>query len=164
MLCEGGRASTRARTIPFPKYSVLLHLFPVTHLHGRVELGRKDANGGSALVDVGTEVAGVLLERVERLAQRPDVGVEVRVRPVVGLELRIDLLDLSPERTNLGLAGLDLPLELLDLVVEDELELLQLLVLLLQLVDALFPLADDAVFLVDHAAQSRNVLLQRIDA
>ena len=64
--------------------------------------------------------------------------VEGGVRLVVLLELQIHLLDLSPQISNLAFSRFDLPLQLLNFVIKHELELLELLVLLLQVKNALF--------------------------
>ena len=57
---------------------------------------------------------------------------------MVLLQLEIHFLDLSPQISDLAFSRLDLPLQFLNFIVKHELELLELLVLLLQVEDALF--------------------------
>ena len=66
-----------------------------------------------------------------------DGELQVAVGLVVALEFVVHLLDLLLHVCDLELARLYLLLELLDLVVEHKLELFKLLVLFLQVIDAL---------------------------
>mmetsp|Transcript_78628 Transcript_78628/g.200129 ORF Transcript_78628/g.200129 Transcript_78628/m.200129 type:complete len:376 (-) Transcript_78628:762-1889(-) len=139
-----------------------LHILPVQVGHALLEDLR--------LGDVFEHVAKVQLEaldesqiiaqpsllRLDLLLQCALLHLELRdvegqlfVLPHVVVELVVHRLCLLLHGLDVGSLGVDLSLQLLDLVVEDKLELLQLLILLPQIVDAQLLVCDGLIALLD---------------
>ncbi len=74
---------------------------------------------------------------------------QVIVHTIKVLELLSHLVGLLIEALNLNFTGSDISLEFLNFVIKDELELLQLLGLLLQVVDALVLVTDGRLTFLD---------------
>ena len=116
---------------------VLEHLGVLDVADAVVQVGLEAAHARLDVVRALASLGELALGGLEALAVLGDGELERGVLLVEALELALHLLDLLLHLLDLVLARLDLLLQLLDLVVEHELELLELLVLLLQLVDAL---------------------------
>ena len=125
---------------------------PCGGLHHLVENKEELLHAVLLAVERNALLGALLLQVVELLPELTNQLVKLGVGCVVSLQLRVDLADLLLHRGNLVLSRLNLLLELLDLVVQDELEFFELLVFLLELVDALLLLLDgDVLFLREKA-------------
>mmetsp|Transcript_11041 Transcript_11041/g.27865 ORF Transcript_11041/g.27865 Transcript_11041/m.27865 type:complete len:408 (-) Transcript_11041:2445-3668(-) len=132
-------------------------------LDGLVQVRLERAQLPACVGELGALRDDLALQSIEAQAQVGERQLEGAVGAVVVLQLAVHLPNLLTHLENLHLSRLDLLLELLDLVVEHELELLELLVLFLEVVDALLLIRDGLVALLDLSLEPGNVLLETRD-
>mmetsp|Transcript_10385 Transcript_10385/g.16980 ORF Transcript_10385/g.16980 Transcript_10385/m.16980 type:complete len:205 (-) Transcript_10385:1797-2411(-) len=103
---------------------------------------------------------GIFLLCIDFFAKLADQSVKCGVALVVSLQLVVHIFDLLPHRHNLHLTWLNLLFELSNFEVQDKFKLVQLLVLLLQFVDALFLLTNRNITSLDFLLMGGHLLLQ----